>query len=95
MIPLTNVTTPTMFPPMPQLGPSSSSPTGLFPLLNASHPPLHNGNNNTLTMHHSDQPSGHPSSIRPPNFEHLMLLHHAQQQHRLLQQNQSHQDHLR
>ena len=46
-------------------------------------------NGNALSNHHSSLHNENISSLRPPNFEQLMLLHHAQQQRRL-QQNSPH-----
>ena len=49
----------------------------------------------TLPSPHSIGPGAASESVRPPNFEQLMILHHAQQQHKIIQQNAQRQDELR
>ena len=48
-----------------------------------------------LPSPHSIGPGAASESVRPPNFEQLMILHHAQQQHKIIQQNAQRQDELR
>ena len=48
-----------------------------------------------LPSPHSIGPGAASESVRPPNFEQLMILHHAQQQHKIIQQNSQRQDELR
>ena len=77
---------------------SSSSQTAQFPFINKNRASSPNNNNSTVPLHHPNLPINHPSSLRPPNFEQLMLLHHAQQQHKLQQhlsrQNESRYDNI-
>ena len=77
---------------------SSSSQTAQFPFITKNRASSPNNNNSTVPLHHPNLPINHPSSLRPPNFEQLMLLHHAQQQHKLQQhlsrQNESRYDNI-
>ena len=52
-------------------------------------------NLDVLPSPHSTGPGAALESVRPPNFEQLMILHHAQQQHKIIQQNAQRQDELR
>ena len=70
-----------------------SSPTRPFPYKDGDNESLKN--QNSQQGHSSSLQNGHLSTLRPPNFEQLMLLHHAQQQHKLLQQSSSYSEESR
>lgn len=72
------------------IGLPPSAAIDVFPYKDVNNESWQNRGSGRIPAHPSSLPNAHPSSLRPPNFEQLMLLHHAQQQHRMLQQNTLH-----